>query len=136
MVENRGGYRQPANPAPVSGPGALSQRTDGGAMDGMTQPMQKYTGFNYGDNKELNDQQAGAPMAGMPSTPDLLSLDAPTAFPDEPISAGADYGPGPGLDLSGIRGIQPSDPASVIYNMMKNDPSGQLEAIYNRINLA
>ena len=136
MVENRGGYRQPANPAPVSGPGALSQRTDGGAMDGMTQPMQKYTGFDYGDNKELNDQQAGAPMAGMPSTPDLLSLDAPTAFPDEPISAGADYGPGPGLDLSGIRGIQPSDPASVIYNMMKNDPSGQLEAIYNRINLA
>ena len=132
----RGGYRQPSNPAPVSGPGALSQRTDGGAMDGMTQPMQQYTGFGYGENKELNDQQAGAPMAGMPSMPELLSLDAPTAFPDEPISAGADYGPGPGLDLSGIRGIQPSDPASVIYNMMKNDPSGQLEAIYNRINLA
>ena len=136
MVENRGGYRQPANPAPVSGPGALSQRTDGGAMDGMTQPMQKYTGFNYGDNKELNDQQAGAPMAGMSSTPNIISLDAPTMFPDEPLSAGADYGPGPNMDLSGIRGIQPPDPASVIYNMMKNDPSGQLEALYNRINLA
>lgn len=25
-----GGYRQPADPASVSGPGALSQRTDGG----------------------------------------------------------------------------------------------------------
>jgi hypothetical protein len=136
MVENRGGYRQPANPAPVSGPGALSQRTDGGAMDGMTQPAQKYTGFDYGDNKELNDQQAGAPMAGMPSTPSIIGLDAPTMFPDEPLSAGADYGPGPNMDLSGIRGIQPPDPASVIYNMMKNDPSGQLEALYNRINLA
>lgn len=132
----RGGYRQPSNPAPVSGPGALSQRTDGGAMDGMTQPMQQYTGFGYGDNKELNEQQAGAPMAGMPSTPNIIGLDAPTMFPDEPLSAGADYGPGPGMDLSGIRGIQPPDPASVIFNMMKNDPSGQLEALYNRINLA
>jgi hypothetical protein len=25
MVENRGGYQQPSNPAPVSGPGALSR---------------------------------------------------------------------------------------------------------------
>jgi hypothetical protein len=135
MAEH-GGYRQPANPAPVSGPGSLSQRTDGGAIDGMQQPMQQYTGFAYGENKSLNDQQAGAPMAGMPDAFDVIPLDAPTMFPDEPISAGADYGPGPGVDLTGIRSLGPSDPASVIYNMMKNDPSGQLEAIYNRINLA
>lgn len=136
MANEHGGYRQPANPAPVSGPGALSQRTDGGAIDGMQQPMQQYTGFAYGENKALNDQQAGAPMAGVPDAFDITPLDAPTMFPNEPISAGADYGPGPGVDLTGIRGLQPSDPASVIYNMMKNDPSGQLEAIYNRINLA
>jgi hypothetical protein len=136
MANGHGGYRQPMNPAPVSGPGALSQRTDGGAVDGMQQPMQQYTGFEYGENKLLNDQQAGAPMAGMPDAFDVVPLDAPTMFPDEPISAGADYGPGPGLDLTGIRRLGPSDPASVIYNMMKNDPSGQLEAIYNRINLA
>jgi hypothetical protein len=138
-MEQHGGYRQPNNPAPVSGPGALSQRTDGGAIDGMQQPMQQYTGFAYGENKALNDQQAGAPMAetaGMPNAFDILSLDAPTQFPDEPISAGADYGPGPGLDLTGIRGFKAPDPASVIYNMMKNDTSGQLEALYNRINLA
>lgn len=136
MANGHGGYRQPMNPAPVSGPGALSQRTDGGAVDGMQQPMQQYTGFEYGENKSLNDQQAGAPMAGMPDAFDVIPLDAPTMFPDEPISAGADYGLGPGLDLTGIRRLGPSDPASVIYNMMKNDPSGQLEAIYNRINLA
>jgi hypothetical protein len=135
MAEH-GGYRQPMNPAPVSGPGALSQRTDGGAVDGMQQPMQQYTGFAYGENKELNDQQSSAPMQGMPDAFDVIPLDAPTMFPDEPISAGADYGAGPGLDLTGIRRLGPSDPASVIYNMMKNDPSGQLEAIYNRINLA
>ena len=29
MADNRGGYQQPTNPAPVSGPGSLSQRTDG-----------------------------------------------------------------------------------------------------------
>ena len=54
--ENSGGYRQPMNPAPVSPPGALSQRTDGGAMDGMTQPAQSYSGFAYGENKALEDQ--------------------------------------------------------------------------------
>ena len=35
MANGRGGYRQPSNPAPVSGPGALSKRTDGGAVEGI-----------------------------------------------------------------------------------------------------
>lgn len=136
MANGHGGYRQPANPAPVSGPGSLSERTDGGAIDGMQQPMQTYTGFEYGENKSLNEQQAGAPMAAT-AVPDMLTLDAPTALPDQPISHGADWGEGPGVDLSGIRTLssQP-DPSSVIYNMMRNDPSGQLESLYNRINLA
>ena len=42
--EGRGGYRAPSNPAPVSGPGALSQRTDGGA----TQPATYISGLPYG----------------------------------------------------------------------------------------
>ena len=41
MADKWGGYRQPTNPAPVSGPGMLSQRTDGGAIDGMTPPANR-----------------------------------------------------------------------------------------------
>jgi hypothetical protein len=134
--ENSGGYRQPNNPAPVSGPGALSQRTDGGAIDGMTQPQQQYTGLPYGDNKAVNDQQAGAPLAGVAPVASIpMDLSAPTAFPNEPISHGANWGEGPGLNTAGIRGLQPQTTANVIYRSMKNDPSGQLEALYNRLNL-
>ena len=35
-MAGRGGYQAPTNPAAISGPGALSQRTDGGP----TQPAQ------------------------------------------------------------------------------------------------
>ncbi len=33
-MAEQGGYRAPSSPAPVSGPGALSQRTDGGPTQG------------------------------------------------------------------------------------------------------
>jgi hypothetical protein len=138
MVGNQdnGGYRQPMNPAPISGPGALSERTDGGAVEGMTQPMQSYTGGSYGNNKEMSDQQGGAPLAGspMPAMPPMVSLDMPTQFPDEPLSAGANYGEGPGLDTSGIRGQREPNIRQAVYRAMQFDSSGELEAIYNRLN--
>ena len=64
-----GGYRQPNNPAPVSGPGMLSKRTDGGAIDGMTQPVRAYTGGAYGNNKDMRDQQEGADIYATPTPP-------------------------------------------------------------------
>jgi hypothetical protein len=100
-----GGYRQPSNPAPVSGPGALSKRTDG-------QPARYMSGGPYGEGQELMELQTSAPMAsaprqsvrpsrgrapqggdsaGVPVTP----LFAPTERPDEPLTAGAPFGPGP-----------------------------------------
>lgn len=136
MAEH-GGYRQPTNPAPVSGPGMLSERTDGGAVDGMTpaQPMADYAGFDYGQNKQLNEQQSGAPLAGTPKQlPMAMDLSAPTSFPSEPISHGADYGEGPGLNVAGIRGLQPQTTANIVFRAMQSDPTGQMEALYNRLN--
>jgi hypothetical protein len=132
METGRGGYKQPMNPAPVSGPGALSQRTDGGAVEGMTQPAQSYTGGSYGNNKEMSDQQSAAPLAGNPIQ--TIGLDVPTQFPDEPLSAGANYGEGPGLDISSIRSQGQSSIREAVYRAMQFDPSGELEAIYNRLN--
>lgn len=57
-----GGYRRPSSPAPVSGPGALSQRTDGGPG----QPVRTPTGGQYGEAQALTQMQQGAPLVGVP----------------------------------------------------------------------
>lgn len=132
--ENSGGYRQPMNPAPVSPPGALSQRTDGGAIDGMTQPAQRYSGFAYGENKALEDQQAGAPMMGMPSFADIVPLSAPSVRPDEPLTSGINFGDGPGREA--MRGLVPNRGSSLvdtIKHLAQFDPSGDAELIYRTL---
>jgi hypothetical protein len=64
MANGHGGPRTPSSPAPVSGPGALSKRTDGGP--GAKQPVRVPTGGAYGDATQLAQAQAGAPMAASP----------------------------------------------------------------------
>jgi hypothetical protein len=104
----RGGYRKPGKPAPVSGPGALSRRTDGGP----TQAAQRISsGGKYGERKALRELQSSAPMQGNPipntSTPNiapspaqatpvspLTKLFDQTQRPNEPITAGMSFGPG------------------------------------------
>jgi hypothetical protein len=106
MAEQHGGRRTPSNPAPVAMPGALSRRTDGGPSQ-STVPM---TGMGYGENADYNDIQSSAPMAAAPTVSNArvrrssptgqgaaaTPLFAPTAMPDEPVTAGAPVGPGPG----------------------------------------
>jgi hypothetical protein len=101
--------------------------------------MQSYTGGAYGNNKSMAMQQSAAPLAGnpmptIPEMPPMVGLDAPTQFPDEPLSYGANYGEGPGLDISGIRGMGQPTIRQAVYRAMQFDPSGELEAIYNRLN--
>jgi hypothetical protein len=107
MANGHGGPRTPSNPAPVSGPGAMSQRTDG-------QPITYIPGGEYGEGQELIDLQRGAPLAeassptagadyqpqGPAVTP--VPLGAGTAYPDEPITAGVDVGAGPGSEVMGL----------------------------------
>ena len=130
----RGGYRQPNNPAPVSGPGALSNRTDGGATEGMSQPQQKYTGFAYGENKGLADQQSGMSLAGNPFLmADIPLLNAPTQRPDEPITQGINQGPGAGTEV--MRGMPNQMPSLVdtIKRLTQFDASGDAELIYRSL---
>jgi hypothetical protein len=102
-----GGYRQPSSPAPVSGPGALSKRTDGGPG----QPVRAPSGGAYGERQNLEQLQQAAPLAQTPGgdagagadvTADLVGFGAPTQMPDEPVTAGAAMGPGPGLEALGL----------------------------------
>jgi hypothetical protein len=133
-----GGYRQPNNPAPVSGPGALSERTDGGATEGMTQPVRDYTGGDYGNNKSMRETQEAADLYAGPTIPEkkVTLLTAPTEFPDELDSTGASWDANtPGIDTSMVKSVQPMSQTSFVYRMMQNDPTGKYEAIYNKLNL-
>lgn len=93
MANGHGGYRRPANPAPVSGPGAMSARTDGGPSN----PVRDLPNAKYGENQAFRDAQQAAPMAA--SGPDLSSIipmGAASQRPEEPITAGMPFGPGGG----------------------------------------
>jgi hypothetical protein len=130
----RGGYRQPNNPAPVSGPGSLSQRTDGGAIEGMTQPQQDYTGFNYGQNSEIAAQQSGAPLAGsnIPGF-NFTPLTAPSQRPTEPITSCINMGEGGGTELmSGMPNYAPTL-VDTLKRLAQFDPSGDAELIYRQL---
>lgn len=127
----QGGYQPPANPAPVSGPGALSRRTD-------SQPQRQLPDAAYGEQATFRTDQAGAPMAASPgasgppvSPVDLSSVvgfNAPTSRPGEPVTAGAAAGAGPGVealglsddDDAGIRHLKDSLPA---LELMANQPN-------------
>ena len=127
----RGGYRQPNNPAPVSGPGMLSKRTDGGATEGMTQPQQQYTGFNYGEGGEIAAQQSSAPLAGSGfSDFKITPLSAPTQRPNESMTFGIPFGDGP--DSLNLPNMQP-DIFSVLKEVAQNDRSGDTELIYRML---
>ena len=81
------------NPANVNGNGGDGQSGD-------------YKGFAYGQNKAVNEQMAGAPLAkAMPAVsggratrvlPPVTEITAPTTNPDEPITTGVAIGKGAG----------------------------------------
>jgi len=99
-----GGMRPDApqnNPANVSGTGGAGQSGN-------------YTGFGYGKNQEVNQQRIsgnqavastkaatpssqGEPYGGINMSPLGTFMD-PTNNPSEPITAGVDFGPGPGSE--------------------------------------
>lgn len=99
-MSGRGGYQAPNHPAPVSGPGALSRRTDGGPAD--TQAHARIPDAAYGEQAQYQADQGAGPMQGAT----VLPFDRATERPSEPGTAGAQMGPGPG-PLSA--GIQPND---------------------------
>lgn len=106
---NNGGYRRPTNPAPVSGPGSLSRRTDGGP--GAKAAAVQLPDAGYGEQKNFQEIQQGAPIAkggvqtGQAATPPTVlppPLDAPSNRTGEPVTNGADAGAGLGAEALGV----------------------------------
>lgn len=117
MANGHGGVRIPANPASVSGPGAMSARTDGGVMN-PNSPA-------YGEGAALESMRSGAPLAGQPGAlagaaqlpqapvdpfAGATPFGAPTQNPGMPVTAGANAGPGPGMGALGVP-MTPGDEA-------------------------
>lgn len=141
----RGGPRTPTNPAPVSGPGALSQRTDGGPGK---QPLRTPTGMPYGEGGALTQLQKGAPLAASPggaTTPqaggagpagppaNVTPFGAPSQQPGTPVTAGAAAGPGPGPEALGIPSAPSADLQALVaylpvWEHMANQPGASQAA--------
>jgi hypothetical protein len=111
MANGHGGYRKPSKPAPVSGPGKLARRTDGGPA----QKVRDIPSQGYGDAAGFRALEQAAPMAandvpqpspaggGGPGSPlDVIPFNAPTSRPDEPVTSGSPLGAGPGLESLGL----------------------------------
>ena len=140
----RGGARQPSSPAPVSGPGALSRRTDGGPG----QPVRDVTGLPYGQAQQLQSIQSAAPMSatpggnvpppqaaagGAPAGPPRVPFGAPTQQPNTPVTDGAALGPGAGLEALGFSNPQSDDLQSLVpylpvFQRMANQPGSSKAA--------
>lgn len=90
----RGGAR---NGAPGR---AYPERTD---LNTMPRQLPVTTGpsQSYGQSAALERSQQAVPMA-RPTRPPPIDLDAPTTRPDEPVTAGAPFGAGPGPEVLGI----------------------------------
>ena len=138
----RGGYRAPSNPNAVSGPGKFARRTDGGAAQVLSAaPDQPYGAVK----QELNAQRI-APMGAAtplppvpqgtppqaPQMPQYSGPDfgAPSQRPDEPVTTGADAGPGPGSEVLQAPQMQPAQGTGamtdLLTRMSATDASGVL----------
>lgn len=133
MANGHGGMRRPAEPAAVSGPGALARRTDGGPAT-----AQYVTGLPYGDGQDFYDLQTSAPLGAEAAKTQMRSgsqapqggpsftatpLFAPTQRPDEPVTAGAPVGPGEGPRPQPVQRRSLADTLAVLSQF---DPSGDV----------
>lgn len=103
--ENSGGMRPtaPQNNTGVSATGGA------GSADGV--PNTRYSGFNYGENSEINSSITSGMAMGTPNQTSAMSdlitsgsgnplntFFSDTDNPEEPITAGAPIGDGPGIE--------------------------------------
>lgn len=130
--ENRGGDRPTApqnNPANVS--------ATGGAGQSGTQAAMYMPGLPYGTGGENMANQTAVPLAGNPAAAvaqtspamsPIVGLFEPTQNPDQPVTYGADAGPGPDssiLSLPAMATPQVETPIQIVQALYMLDPTNQ-----------
>lgn len=117
----------PKKPAAVSGPGAMSRRTDGGPGS-SSQPIRVPTGGDYGAAQAAKSQQQAAPLAvagapagggGAPiSLPSPNGVFGPTERPNVPLAQG--------INPTGQVGEQGLDAQMILEVLFEKYPSPYL----------
>lgn len=115
--KGRGGARQ------GSAGTAYTNRTDLAADRAPDQPAQAKAGQTYGERGRQEQAMQALPLPDLAATVAALpALDAPTARPDEPLTAGLPFGPGPGP----ISRRPESGAAALLRAMVAADPDPEL----------
>lgn len=90
------------------------------------------TGMPYGQADALRAIEQAAPMQAAPALPPATPIHAPTELPGQPVTAGADRGPGPDSSaLTSAAQVQPqgSPLVQALSAASASDPSGMLASL-------
>lgn len=132
-MDNRGGFRPDA---PQNNPANISATGGDGQSGRATQPAKYISGLPYSEGQATMNQQMAAPMQGTEqvgtSRLDITPLTAETKFKDEPITAGADFGPGPDSSILNLPSAEQTV-LSVLRKIAQQDPTGDSELIYRML---
>jgi hypothetical protein len=112
---------------PVSPPGKFSQRTDMAA-----QPKMDLPDAQYGEAAQFDALQGAAPMAAKPQPVKASPLRAPSARPDEPVTAGAPFGPGDSMNPPTSQNpsqLGQGRMTEMMRRVSASDPSGDSERL-------
>ena len=138
----RGGMRPTApqnNPMNVNGRGGNGQSG--------TQAAKYVSGLPYGEGQALMQTQQAAPLAAAPSieqssTPSglasaaasqpIIPLNAPSQRLDEPVTFGANAGPGPGISALGLGSATERTVADILAEVAQYDTTGEVQALYEQ----
>ena len=109
----------------VSGIGSMSERTD---LNVSQQPARYISGLPQGQGQATYNTQTQAPMYATPES-EIVGITAGTQNPNQPITAGVDFGPGPGSEVINLPNTQPTV-LSVLRQIAQNDPTGETDLIF------
>jgi hypothetical protein len=142
VARGRGGMRPTApqnNPMNVSAVGGNGQNAN------ATQAARYVPGLPYGEGQQMMDTQQSAPMAAAPgiessgmamapgsaaATREVIPLGAPSQRADEPITFGANAGPGPGMEALGLPNQTATSTIQILEQLLPYDETGEIAALY------
>lgn len=139
----RGGMRPTA---PQNNPMNVNARGGNGQSGDATQAAKYVPGLPYGEGQALMQTQQSAPLAAAPSiesasmpsglasaaaSQPVIPLNAPSQRPDEPVTFGANAGPGPGIEALGLT-PQGQSTSQVLQKLLPYDETGEIAALYEQ----
>ena len=133
--------------APQNNPMNVSARGGNGQSGDATQAAKYVPGLPYGEGQALMETQGAAPLAAAPSieqssmpsglasaaaSQPIIPLDAPSQRADEPVTFGANAGPGPGMDALGLSSATERTVADILSEVAQYDTTGEVQALYEQ----